>query len=113
MTSRFGITGIIDQVGETLTLKNINKTLSDRGSPTETITEHLVEAYVDEMSGEEKIVEEGHLGINDIIIFIDEGEDNIAYLRNGNRIVRGSKEFEIKNVIHNPGHFEVHCKRYR
>lgn len=110
--NRFNISNIVNDVGETITLRDITRILSDRGTPTETINEYLIKAFVDEMSGEEKAVEEGYLEIGDLMIFIDEDEDNIRFLKRGNRIIRDSKEYEIKNIIHNLGHYEIHAHRY-
>ena len=110
--TRFSIKRIINQVGETLTLEDITLiSVSDRGDPTTSTSVKTIDGYVDEMAGDEEIVEEGLLEQGDIIVFVDEEEKNVAYLKIGNKFVRNSKNYEIKNVIHNPGHYEVHCKR--
>jgi len=111
--SRFSIKSIIAQaeIGEDLTLVDVSRSYNNRGDATETITEFTINGYVDEMSGDEDIVTEGVLKRGDIIVFIDEDEDNVAYLKNGNRFVRNSINYEIKNPIHNPGHWEIMCRK--
>lgn len=112
MTSRFGISRIVDQVGETLSLIDVTiDNTSDRGDATTSTSSYSIDGYVDEMSGDEKVVEEGLLETGDIIVFIDEDETNVAHLEVGNYFTRNSINYEIKNVIHNKGHYEVHCKR--
>jgi len=112
VASRFGISRIIDQVGETLTLVEVSTdSISDRGDVITSTTEREIKGYVDYMTGEEKVVEEGLLTTGDIIVFVDEDEDNTNYLVVGNYFVIDSVNYEIKNVIHNKGHYECHCKR--
>ena len=107
----FDIKRIVDQIGETLTLTDITRTYNDRGDATESTTDYSIKGYVDEMAGDEEIVTEGILEKGDIIVFIDEDEDNVEYLEVGNRFTRNSINYIIKNVIHNKGHYEVHCRR--
>jgi len=112
MASRFSIAEIIGQVGESLTLTGVAvDIISDRGDETVTETDYNINGYVDEMSGDEKVVEEGLLTQGDIIVFIDEDETHVDQLVLGNHFTRNSIKYEIKNVIHNLGHYEVHCKR--
>lgn len=112
MASRFGISKIIDQIGETLTLVDVTiETTSDRGDVTTSTSSKSIKGYVDYMSGDEKVVEEGLLESGDIIVFIDEDESNVSYLEVGNYFTIDSVNYEIKNVIHNKGHFEIHCRR--
>jgi len=107
----FDIERIVDQVGETLVLIDVSRTYNDRGDATETETSYTIKGCVDEMAGDEEVVTEGILEKGDIIVYIDEDADNVEYLKVGNRFTRNSINYEIKNVIHNKGHYEVHCRR--
>ena len=111
--SRFSIKSIIeqDEIGEDLTLVDVSRTYNDRGDAIENTTDLTITGYVDELSGDEEIVTEGILKRGDIIVYIDEDENNVAYLKNGNRFVRNSINYEIKNPIHNPGHWEIYASR--
>ena len=112
--SRFSIKSIIsqDEIGEDLTLIEVSRTFNNRGDETETLTNHTITGHVDEMSGDEDIVTEGILGVEDLTCFFDEDEPNVKYLVGGNRLKRNSKEYVIKkDVIKNPGHYEVHAQR--
>lgn len=112
MANRFSIARIVDQIGEDLTLVDVAITLlSDRGDPTTATNPKTTRGYVDYMTGEERVVEEGLLGIGDIIVYIDEDETNVEYLKLGNYFTINSVNYEIKNAIHNKGHYEVHASR--
>lgn len=106
----FDVKFIMDQVGEDLILSDVMQTfINDRGDSEESTTDYTIKGYVDEMSGEEDLVIEGFLKLGDLICFFDEDETNVAYLEVGNKITRNSKKYRIKNVIHNPGHYEIQC----
>ena len=111
ITVNFDIKNVIDQVGETITLTDIERVLNDRGDADEVETDYDLKCFVDVMSGEEETVQEGQLNAGDIILFVDQDETYVAYLLKGNRVTRSSVGFRMKNVINNSGHFEIHAKR--
>jgi len=110
MTS-FDITGLVDALGETVTVKSAARTYNDYGDATEVLTDYTIRGIVEVQTGEEDEVKEGYLRINDIIFWASTTETNLAYLITGNYLYYNSTTYRIKNVIPLSGHYEVHAEK--
>jgi hypothetical protein len=102
---------ITSDLGETVTISAVSRTYDDRGDSTETETTYSSIAVVQIMDGSEEETKEGVLEKEDIIAFFDENGSNVAQLKVGGYLTYGSKKYEIRNVITNPGHYEVWAKK--
>lgn len=118
MTLDFGISNIVDQVGETVTISSVASTYNAWGDETETYTPYVLDAVAQVMDGSETEVQEGILSIEDVILYVNSVEGNAPQLKkesyftlSGVNTVSGV--YQIENVILNPGHYEVHAKRIR
>ena len=116
MTLDFGITGIVDAVGEGITISGVISTLNAWGDPTESYTNYVIHGVAQVMDGSEEEVAEGLLDKEDLIMFIDDGETNADKLLNNNYValsgtVAAKGVYRISNSIHNDGHYEIHAKR--
>jgi len=110
----FDISGIINTIGETVTLTDVltGRTVNDQGDITaEGSTTYTFTAVVDVMTGTEDLVKEGFLSMEDLVLYIDDSASNTAKLLNGNKVTWGTVNYKIVNVIENMGHYEVHCKK--
>lgn len=111
--SEFEISEIVDQLGTTVYIVDISRALStDYGDATDTRTEYLSKAVVQNVDGSEDMVQEGQIQIGDIICFFDEAADSVAYLENENEVKYGSSYYRIYNTIINDGHYEIHARKY-
>jgi len=113
----FSIAKLVDNVGESVTIVDVSRTLDDRGyESTTSTTNYSSKAIVQEMTAGDEEVEEGILQAGDIIAFFDENADNVSYLKNDNKLtgiasLGSSRVYLIRNVIHNSGHYEVWASR--
>ena len=107
----FDIAGMVRELGESITIKDISRSFNDRGDATETPTEHTVNAVVEVMDGSEDDVKEGRLSIQDIIVWVSDTEANSTYLSDGNKIAYNSNTYRIINVLPYSGHYEVHAEK--
>jgi len=111
MTS-FSITNIVNQIGESITVTHITaRTLDDRGHSTDTTASLTVQAIVEIMDGSEDLVKEGHLRGGDLIMWADENATNASTVVTGDTISYKSKNYNVKNVIVNKGHYEFWAER--
>jgi glycerol dehydrogenase-like iron-containing ADH family enzyme len=116
MTYDFDISGIVDAVGETVSIVSVSRSYSDRGKETQTNTSYSSKAVVQEMTADDFEVQEGIVQAGDITAFFDEDANNVAYLLNDNKITSvvslgSTRTYLITNVIHNDGHYEVWASR--
>jgi hypothetical protein len=114
----FGITPIVNAVGEMVVISGVTKTYNTYGDATETYTTVSgVTGVVDVMDGSEELVAEGILSKNDIIFFADETVSGAVSLATDNYLIisgatsQVSAIFRITNSLHNKGHYEVWAKR--
>jgi hypothetical protein len=110
----FSIHGIVDIVGESISISGVSRTLNTWGDATETYTAYYLSGVVQVNSGDEESVPEGIIGKEDIIIFVDTDETNANQLKLENYVTISettSGVFRIVNVINNPGHYEVWAKK--
>lgn len=110
------IDSVVDRVGaqatgHTLKVVEVVKFLNDRGDDDVIETLRDIDGVVQIVSAQEEEVKEGILMPNDLICFFDEGEINLHYLKNENRLLYDSKKYVIVNVIKEIGHVEVHAKK--
>jgi hypothetical protein len=113
--TRFGISRLVSDIGESLVISGVAKTFNARGDPTESYTTYAVNGIVQVMDGSEEEVKEGLLNKEDVILFVDETEPNLSIaLANDNYVTVSSTVsgiYQITSVVTNLGHYEVYAKR--
>lgn len=118
MTLDFDISSIVDQVGETVTISSVASTYNAWGDPANTYTPYVMNAVAQVMDGSEDEVQEGILSIEDVVLYVNAVEGNAPRLKKESHFTLSgantvSGVYQIANVIHNHGHYEVHAKRIR
>ncbi|HUU77497.1 MAG TPA: hypothetical protein VMX55_04075 [candidate division Zixibacteria bacterium] len=118
INDRFNVSDIIGDVGESVQIVDKSSvTYNTRGDISgATYTYVNGTGSVQLMTAEDIEVQEGILKPQDIIAFFDYNDSSVfrSYLKVGNIIsgsfytTASSSEYEIKEVIQNPGHYEVH-----
>jgi len=92
---------IVNDIGETITLKVVDESINKWGDQKSTnITEKEISGHFEIMSEEDDDVEEGIFQAGDLRGFCDSTVNN---LNNGNRVVYKDREYEIVEVINEPG----------
>jgi len=117
--SRFGISGIVDSVGEPVQVISVGRSYDVRGDLSgATYSYSSLNGVVQVMSAVDEEVQEGVLQPEDIIAFFDVGEaESVSGVLKAGNLVSGafesgfSREYEIKEVIRNLGHYEVHASK--
>jgi hypothetical protein len=111
-TSRFDVSDIINDLGETIVIYNItNQNLDDWGDEgTISTASSSITAVVQEIEAEDSEVTAGIANPDDLRVFIDDSV-SATYVKENNRIVRSSTNYRIIQVTANPGHYEVIAKR--
>jgi len=94
---------ILDDVGESITIRDVTVSVDDYGHSYESTTNYTVTAVVTIMNGESDEVREGILAVGDIIIYVDPDDTNANYIKLNNRIVYNNAEYKIVNVIKEKG----------
>ena len=106
---RFGIANLVNDIGEAITIVKITvSSTNTRGDETTTTTDYATTGVVQVMTAEDLEVQEGILKPEDIIAYFDDSNSYVSYLVIGNNLTWSSKSYEIKEVIINQGHYEVH-----
>lgn len=89
----------INEVGESVTIRVVSKTIDDWGDATKTTSDTSgVKAIAKVISESDDIVKEGIFQSGDIFFYFKGNASNIS---RGNRIIWNSKTYEIKEVIVN------------
>ena len=105
---------IIDDIGETLTIREVTNTIDEYGDATETTADQSVEAAVELVSADEDIVKSGILNVGDAVGYFEPAD--VAYIKEGNRVQHNSIWYVITTVqsftIGGTGmHIEAHLKK--
>lgn len=87
----------IDDVGDTVTVRSVTKTIDDWGDSTETVLDASgILAIIRVMSETEDLVKEGIFQVGDVVFYFKGTTSNII---RGNRIIWNSKTYEIVDAI--------------
>lgn len=87
---------IIDDIGETLTLREVTLTIDEYGDATESTADQSVEAAVELVSADEEIVKSGILNVGDAVGYFEPAD--IDYIKEGNRVLHNSIWYVITTV---------------
>jgi len=114
--TKFDVSPIVEDIGESFTMSGVSKTYNDYGDPTETYTDYILSGVVQVIDGSEDELAEGLLQVGDIIVFVDENEPEAGNIKTDNYLTiteTVSGIFRVVNVVKNEGHIEVHGKRIK
>lgn len=89
----------IDDIGEAVTVRSVTVTgYNEWGDSTaESTTDTSVTVIVSQMTDDEAVASEGNVVAGDLRVYFK--PDDSAYAIVGNRILRGTRWFQIKQVI--------------
>lgn len=121
VNDRFSVSSVINDVGETVQIVDLSSvTFNTRGDISgATYTYVNGTGVVQLMTSEDEEVQEGILKPQDIITYFDFNDSSAfrSFLKIGNLIsgsfftTASNANYEIKEVIQNPGHYEVHASK--
>ena len=112
--TRFDITQIVNQLGESIVLSSVVSTVDIRGDATEVHTEYVVSGVVQMMDGSEEEVTEGILDKEDIIVFFSDTTGNVEQIDTEDLFFISTTtvgKFRVHNVLKHDGHYEVQAKK--
>jgi len=115
------INSILEEHGETITIKDISISFDDYGHPTESTSSYSITGLVLIMNAESDEVKEGVLSVGDAVLYVSPSDTNISYVKLNNRFVYNGSEYKIIDIIKekgvNPGdtwsHFEVRGQKIK
>ena len=119
MASRFAISDIVSSVGESVQIVSGTSVFNTRGDISGASYSYFnSNAVVQVMSASDEGVQEGILKPEDIIAYFDyddstsvSGALTIGSTISGAFLDSTSRSYKIKNVVRNPGHYEVHANK--
>ena len=87
---------IISEIGETMTVRQIDRTYDNYGDETQSVTASTISGLVVPMTADSPEVKSGILDTRDALgIF---GGDDLAKIKNGNQIYASAGSYTIENV---------------
>ena len=111
--SKFPIRAAAADLGITLNISGIKTTLYNKyGDAANTFAAYNFSGVIIQVQdASEEAVAEGILNKGDVVLFIDESEAFTSKLINGSTFFWDGNNYEIINVIHNDGHYEVYASK--
>jgi len=109
--SRFSILPIVNQLGESVVVSGVTRTYNTRGDVVESYTAYSFSgAIVQVLTAEDELVKEGILRPEDIVLYFDESESNVANVKPEDYVHWGGRIYSVNSVVKNLGHYEVQAK---
>lgn len=87
---------IIEDVGESVTVTEVTRTIDEYGDESESTSNSSVNAVIELMSSDEEIVKSGILNVGDAIGYFDPNDNSV--LSPGNRVTHNSITYVITAV---------------
>ena len=105
---------IITNVGESITITEVTRTLDEYGDESESTSTSSVNGVVEILPADEDIVKSGILNTGDAIGYFD--PDDTSHIKEGNRVNHNSIDYVITavdtySIGGNAIHIEAHLKR--